>query len=362
MKYADEYRDRGRCRKVARMIYDIAEKSSYKIMEVCGTHTEAIQKFGIRGMVPSTVELISGPGCPVCVTSEGYLKNAVALARDKDVMVATYPDMVRVPAGGTSLEKERACGADVRAVMSALDAVALAKSAPGRDVVFLGVGFETTAPGTALALMQAEREKVGNFFVYSGHKTIPEALDALGNRKDLAIQGFLLPGHVSAVIGVRGYARVLKKRRIPAVVSGFEALDILVSLYALVKAINGGFFILENEYSRIVRQDGNLRARTLLSKVFQKEDAVWRGLGVIPSSGLSLRKRFRAWDAAVRFSLAKDSRVDPNAGGCRCADVLTGKIKPSACPLFRKKCRPEAPLGACMVSREGTCRTYYDYR
>jgi hydrogenase expression/formation protein HypD len=362
MKYSDEYRDKDKCAKVAAMVNAAARERRYNIMEVCGTHTAAIRRFGIKEMISRNINLISGPGCPVCVTSDGYLKNAFCLAKNKKNILATYPDMIRVPAHGTSLEEERARGADVRGVVSALDAVSLAGENSSRDVIFLGVGFETTAPGTALALMRAQREKLKNFFIYSGHKTIPEALAVLGAQKDVRINGFLLPGHVSAVIGVHAYSSILKKTKTPSVVCGFEALDILVSLYVIVKAVNAGAFILENEYSRIVRKAGNVKARALLDSVFQKEDAVWRGLGVIKGSGLSLRKKYRAWDASKKFALAQEAAVSAGSTGCRCAEVLRGKIKPTGCPLFGKKCLPRSPLGACMVSREGACRTYYEYR
>ncbi len=362
MKYIDVYRDVKKCRKVAAMINGIARARRYKIMEVCGTHTAAIRKFGIREMLPPSIDLISGPGCPVCVTSDGYLENAARLSRDPRVTIVTYHDMLRVPVKGTTLEQERANGADVRGVISALEAVDLAKEAPAREVVFLGVGFETTAPGTALAVKLAARLGIRNFSVYSAHKTVPEALDVLGRQKDLALDGFLLPGHVSAVIGVRGYERILRKMKKPCVISGFEALDILVSLYELIRAVNRKDVVLENEYTRIVRRDGNPRARAMLNEIFQKEDAVWRGLGMIPESGLGLRKRFKDRDAARRFALPKE-RVCPSGGrGCRCADVLKGKIKPPQCPLFSKACVPGSPIGPCMVSREGTCRSYYEYR
>jgi hydrogenase expression/formation protein HypD len=331
-------------------------------MEVCGTHTAAIRKFGIKNIIPESIELISGPGCPVCVTSDGYLRNVGSLIKKYNVTVATYSDMLRVPFDGMSLEVLRAKGADIVGVNSALEALDVAKNFSRKEVVFLGVGFETTAPGTAIAVQMAQKERVKNFSVYSAHKTIPEALLALGRDKDLKLDGFLLPGHVSAILGLIGYRSVMKKIGLSSVVSGFEALDILFSIYKIVRSVNHKTCILENEYSRIVGAQGNPKAKKILEEVFEKKDGFWRGLGVIKDSELALRSRYKIFDAAKKFSLASEKETKERAAKCRCADVLKGKISPQLCRFFGKSCTPEAPLGPCMVSQEGTCRAFFEYR
>jgi hydrogenase expression/formation protein HypD len=362
MKYVEEYRDPVKVRRLADLINAEATRPVYQIMEVCGTHTAAIHKFGIRQMLTPKIRLISGPGCPVCVTSDAYLKNALELSRGKNRIIATYADMVRVPVGAGSLEKERSCGAAVHDVNSALEALDLARRHPKNEVIFLAVGFETTAPGSALAVEGAQKEHLKNFSIYSAHKTIPEALRTLGKDKDLSLDGFLLPGHVSAIIGVSGYRPVMKKLRLAACVAGFEPLDILLSVFKIVKAVNAGTPLLENEYARIVKEKGNERAKELLKRVFEPRDSVWRGLGILKKSGLFLRRSYIDFDAQKKFGLQDESRDQGLTRGCRCADVLKGKIMPSACPLFAKGCTPEAPQGPCMVSREGTCRSAYEVR
>ncbi len=361
MKYIDEYRDKNKVKHLADLINAEAGMTSYKIMEVCGTHTASIHKFGLRSLLSEKIRLISGPGCPVCVTSDGYLKNALKLAQNKNVIIATYPDMLRVPAGGSSLEDARSKGADIRGLNSALEALDLARVLPDREVVFLGVGFETTAPGTAIALESAKKEKINNFSVYSAHKTIPEALIALGQDKDLALDGFLLPGHVSAIIGVEGYRSVIKKVKLPSVIAGFEPVDILLAILKIIRAANSGKSLLGNEYTRIVTRGGNKQAQKLFRRVFIQKDSLWRGLGVIPDTGLNIKRIFRSYDAKIKFGLS-DERLDKSSGrGCLCADVLKGKITPKQCPFFAKQCTPLSPKGPCMVSREGTCRSYFEY-
>jgi hydrogenase expression/formation protein HypD len=362
MKYIDEYRDIKKVRKLADMINAEAVRPLYKIMEVCGTHTASVHKFGLRALLSEKIELISGPGCPVCVTSDGYLKNAISLAKHKDVVVATYPDMLRVPTEAGSLEDVRSGGSDIRGVNSAPEALELAVSFPKKEVVFLGVGFETTAPGTAIALETAKKEKIKNFSVYSAHKTIPEALIALGCDRDLALDGFLLPGHVSAIIGVAGYRAVIKKIKLASVIAGFEPVDILLAVLKIVRAVNAGTPILENEYTRIVNNDGNRLAKKLLNKVFVHADSVWRGLGIIRGSGLRIRRTFGSFDAQKKFGLDEERPDESLTGACRCAEVLKGKMTPKQCPFFAKRCTPLSPKGPCMVSREGTCRSYFEYK
>lgn len=361
MKYVDEFRDVGKSKKLASLINQTVCPQQYKIMEVCGTHTAAICRFGISAMLSERIRLISGPGCPVCVTSDGYLKNAINLAACKDTIVATYPDMFKVPVGDSSLEKCVSEGRDIRGVNSALEALALARSFPGKQVVFLGVGFETTAPGSAIAIKAALKEGIKNFSVYSSHKTIPEALAALASDKSLSLDGFLLPGHVSAIIGLKGYKSILGNVSIPSIITGFEPLDILFAIYKIISAINLKKPLLENGYKRIVKDGGNQKAQELLLEVFEPKDGFWRGIGVIGKSELGIRKKFEKFDAFKRFGLKNEDNDDALVG-CRCADVLKGKINPDECVLFAKKCTPQSPKGPCMVSREGSCRAFFEYR
>ncbi len=361
MKYVDEFRDVGKSKKLSSLINQAACGRRYKIMEVCGTHTAAICRFGIKAMLSKEITLISGPGCPVCVTSNGYLKNAVKLAEQKDIIVASYFDMLKVPVGLTSLEKAASGGCDIRGVNSALEAFELAKRFPEKQVIFLGVGFETTAPGSAIAIKAALKEGIKNFSVYSSHKTIPEVLIVLASDKSLALDGFLLPGHVSAIIGLDGYRDVLGRSCIPSIITGFEPLDILFSIYKVISAINLEKPLLENGYRRVVKDEGNQKAKELLAEVFESRDGFWRGIGVIRKSEFGIRKKFEKFNAFKRFGLKNEDNKSDTAG-CRCADVLKGKINPDACGFFAKKCTPQTPKGPCMVSREGSCRAFFEYR
>ncbi len=361
MKYVDEYRDTEKVKKLADLINSRLKKPAYKIMEVCGTHTNSIHRFGLKTLLSDKIDLISGPGCPVCVTSDGYLCCALDLAKNKNVIIATYPDMLRVPAKNGSLEIARSLGADIRSVSSALDALDLARADSGKEIVFLAVGFETTAPGTAVALKIAKKEKIKNFSVYSAHKTIPAALMALASDRDLRLDGFLLPGHVSAVIGLKGYRAAARKIKLPSVIAGFEPLDIMFAIYKIIQAANMNKPILENAYSRIVRDNGNPRAIKILKEVFIQKDSIWRGLGMIKKSGLEIKPAFRYFDARFRFGIKEDLGSDMPYRGCECASVLKGNITPHGCRYFGKGCDPEKPKGPCMVSREGTCRAYFEY-
>ncbi len=360
MKYVDDFREAEVCLAMARRINAAAADRSYRIMEVCGTHTAAIRRFGIPAMLSSRIRLISGPGCPVCVTSDAYLRNAFRMAADKNVTIATYPDMLRVPAGGISLQDLKAKGADVRAVNSALEVLEIARGSKDRMVVFLAVGFETTAPATGILVQRAYREKIKNVKVYSAHKTIPPALMSLGKDRALCLDGFLLPGHVSVVIGVEGYRRLMRSLRLPAVITGFEPLDILSAIGIIVDAARHRKVVLENGYGRVVSPGGNPKAKALLKEVFTSKDSLWRGLGVIPGSGLFLRKPYDSLDARRVFGLKEEAGYQAQGSGCRCAGVLTGKIEPVACRHFGKQCTPQRPLGPCMVSREGTCRAFFE--
>ncbi len=329
-------------------------------MEVCGTHTMAAFRSGLRSVLPPSIRLLSGPGCPVCVTDNAFIDLAIAVANTPGVCVATFGDMVRVPGSVSSLEKARAAGADVRVVYSAADALKMAETEPDRRTVFLGVGFETTAPGTAWTIEEAARRGIANFGVLCAHKTMPEAMAALLAGGELRIDGFLCPGHVSAVIGSKPYEFICRDYGVPCVVAGFEPGDLLEAVAALVRQVCEGRADVEIQYSRSVQPEGNAAALAHLERVFEPCDVPWRGLGTIPGSGLRIREAFRSHDAATWFPEIQvpPSREHP---GCICGDVLRGLRTPPDCPLFRRQCTPAAPVGACMVSSEGTCAAYYRY-
>jgi len=346
---------------VARLTDQLREAAGSRgrltFMEVCGTHTMAIARFGLRELLPSNVRLISGPGCPVCVTATSDLDVAVALARLPGITLTTFGDLVRVPASRTTLADERAAGADVRVVYSVADAVELAKQEPGRDVVFVGIGFETTAPTVAAALLDARASEVMNFRVLSLHKTMPGALRALLDLGEVEIDGFLLPGHVSVVTGTAIYEFLAREYGVGGVVAGFEAADILQALLMLTRQRSAA---VEIAYTRAVRPEGNRVARDLMERVFEPCDAVWRGLGIIPGSGLQLRDEWAQFDARRWYDVTVGAPVEP--AGCACGDVLRGALDPAACPLFGTTCTPQSPVGPCMVSNEGSCAARYRYR
>jgi hydrogenase expression/formation protein HypD len=330
-----------------------------RFMEVCGTHTVAIFKAGIRQLLPENVELVSGPGCPVCVTPNEYLDTGIAYSRKSDVMIATFGDMLKVPGSSSSLAKEKAQGADIRIVYSSLEALEIAEENPNKKVIFLAVGFETTSPTAAAAVLMADEKRLTNFYVLSAHKLVPPALRALLSAEDSHVDGFLLPGHVSAMIGIKPYEFLSEEYNTPAVVAGFEPLDILQSVYMLMKQIHDNTPKLENQYSRMVPKEGNAAACQILLEVYQKADAVWRGIGSIPDSGLVIREKYQAFDALLNIPIIVEATQE--ATGCQCGQVLRGVMLPSACPLFGKTCRPEHPVGSCMVSVEGTCAAWYKY-
>ena len=333
-----------------------------KLMEVCGTHTMAIAKSGIRTLLPENIKLLSGPGCPVCVTPGEVIDRVLELAMEKNVIITTYGDMVRVPGStpGDSLQRRRALGADVRIVYSPVDAVEIAKENPGREVVFLGVGFETTAPGTAAAVLTAKEDNVQNFSVWSMLKTVEPALRALIAMDGFNVQGFLCPGHVGTIIGEKGFAFLPEEYGIPAVISGFEAEDILLSVYMLLKQIAEGTPKTENEYTRAVSVNGNGLALKMMEECFKPRYDLWRGLGGIDESGLGLRAELSGFDAEKKFTVPAPEKPKPTA--CRCGEVITGRIAPADCPMFGKRCTPEDPVGPCMVSSEGACAAAYKYQ
>jgi len=341
--------------RLAERLRSFPARPGTKIMEVCGTHTVAIRRSGLQHLLPAGVKLVSGPGCPVCVTPDRFIDEAVALAR-QGVVVTSFGDMLRVPGSRSSLEKERAAGADIRAVYSPLDALQIAGES-GKETVFLAVGFETTAPAIAAAALKALEKKISNFSLLTALRLVPPALQAL-IAGDTGLSGFLLPGHVSAVIGRQAYDFLLE-RRLPGVISGFTAEDIISSLLLLLEMNNKDIYKVMNNYPRVVRDNGNEKSRAVLAEVFEAVDAEWRGLGAIPVSGLQLKPAFAALDSRRRFAIPNET-VRPRRG-CRCGDVLRGLIDPPACPLFNKSCRPDRPLGPCMVSSEGSCSAWVTY-
>jgi hydrogenase expression/formation protein HypD len=349
---------RARIKKVAR---DLPETT---LMEVCGTHTNALFRFGIRGMLPRNVRVISGPGCPVCVTPTGTIDLAISLAKQRDVRVVTFGDMVRVPGTYSSLERERARGARIEVVYSPFDMLRLARTEPQTVFVFLGVGFETTAPTVAMTIVRAEEEALPNIRVLSAHKLVPPALHALLSSPDLRVDGLILPGHVSVIIGSDAYHFVADKYRVPGSVAGFEPVDILRGILDLLEMRMAGTPGITNAYGRAVTSSGNRRALDVLDQVFEPEDSVWRGLGTIPDSGLRLRPHLAHRDALGLMDIGEVLRAElspKDESGCRCGEVLCGTVQPPDCPLYGVICKPETPVGPCMVSSEGTCAAYYKY-
>lgn len=338
-----------------------------RFMEVCGTHTVAIFRSGLRSLLPEGIAHLSGPGCPVCVTHDREIAAMLALAEKEGVVVATFGDLMRVPGpGGANLKEAKAAGAEVEVVYSPLDALALARTRPDRKVVFLGVGFETTAPTVAATVQMAKREGLGNFLVLPFHKLVPPALDALlaedsgGQAGDATgIDAFLLPGHVSTILGLEPYRFMADVYKKPGVVGGFDPADILQSLLLMLEMRKAGRPGIVNQYRRAVSDTGNPRAREILFDVFEPGDALWRGIGLIPASGLFMRKEYGAFNAWERFALALPDV--PEIKGCRCGDVLKGRLSPDGCPLFGKACTPARPVGPCMVSTEGSCAAYFKY-
>lgn len=351
--------DNERIGRLAAKLRAFPARPGTRIMEVCGTHTVAIRRAGIHKLLPAGVRLVSGPGCPVCVSPDRFIDEAVALAR-QGLTVASFGDMLRVPGSRTSLDRERAAGADVRVVYSPLDALASAEQT-GRETVFLAVGFETTAPAIAAVALKARERRVANFSLLTALRRVPPALQALtagAAPGDAGLSGFLLPGHVSAIIGRPAYD-FLAGRGLPGVIAGFGPEDIVSSLLLLLEMIGKGTKRIVNNYPAVVRDGGNEKSRAVMDSVFAAADAEWRGLGTIPGSGLELRPGFAALDARRRFAVRADSA--PPRKGCRCGDVLRGLIDPPACPLFNKSCRPDSPVGPCMVSAEGSCSAWVIY-
>jgi hydrogenase expression/formation protein HypD len=361
VRFVDEFRDAELGRAVAGEILSQVEPGRhYKLMEVCGGHTHSIYKYGVDDLLPANVELVHGPGCPVCVIPMGRVDDGIAIAHREGVIFTCFGDMMRVPGADGSLLDAKAAGADIRMVYSPLDALRIAKQNPGREVVFFAIGFETTAPSTALTLKRAKAEGVKNFSCMCSHVTIVPPLRALLESPDLRLDGFIGPGHVSTVVGARPFEFIPADYRKPIVIAGFEPLDILQAISMILRQLQEGRCEVENEYKRVVPYEGNLRALEVMAEVFElRPHFEWRGLGFISHSGLKLSDAYAELDAEQRFSVPGVRVADPKA--CQCGEVLKGVIKPWECKVFGTGCTPERPIGTCMVSSEGACAAYYNF-
>lgn len=364
MKYVDEFRRVAQAKELASAIASIADpKCRYRIMEFCGGHTHAVFRYGLPQLLPENVEYVHGPGCPVCVLPAGRLESLLRLIEQRDIILCSYGDMLRVPAAkNRSLQRLKAQGTDVRMVYSTQDALAIARDNPKHEVLFFAIGFETTAPATAVAIRQAKLEGLENFSVYSNHVLTPPAMAEILSSDDetISIGAVLGPSHVSAIIGSNAYKPLVEKYRKPIVIAGFEPLDLLQSTLMAVRQINAGECQIENEYSRAVSDNGNEKAQALMTDVFElREQFEWRGLGVLPDSALKIKKVYREFDAEQRFSMESVPLADIK--GCECAEVLRGNTRPEECKLFGKACTPDNPMGACMVSAEGACAAVWHY-
>jgi hydrogenase expression/formation protein HypD len=361
MKYLDEFRNPQLIAKAVDEICGLADpRRQYRLMEVCGGHTHAIYRFGLKDLLPPNIELIHGPGCPVCVLPMGRIDDGLAIAAQPDVIFAAFGDMMRVPGTHGSPLEHKARGMDVRVIYSPSDAIKLAQSNPGKHVMFFAIGFETTAPSTALTLLRARAEGLHNFSVFCNHVTIIPAIRAILDSPDMRIDGFIGPGHVSTVIGCRPYEWVARNEGKPIVVSGFEPLDLLQSIAMILSQLQKGESKVENQYKRVVPWEGNGAALRWMADVFQLRPYFeWRGLGFISQSALRIRESFAEWDAEQRFQVPGISVTDPKAA--QCGEVLKGVLKPSQCKLFSRECTPDNPVGSLMVSSEGSCAAYYNY-
>ncbi len=362
MKYIDEFRDKKVSQYLVEKILQTVKEKKQKItlMEVCGTHTTSIFRAGIRSLLPSNITLLSGPGCPVCVTPNHYLDKAIANSRLPDTIITTFGDMMKVPGSSSSLEEEKARSGDIRVVYSPLDSIKIARENPNKKIIFLGVGFETTAPLVASTILEAKEEGLSNLFVLSGHKLIPPAMIALLKSKEVNIDGFICPGHVSTIIGAEPYQPVAKKYGVPSVITGFEPVDLLEGiLMLLTQIVDGKKAKVEIAYTRAVKEEGNRRALSLMDEVFRIGDSQWRGMGIIPKSGFFIKDAFSDFDANKNIkAMVEETKEHP---GCICGEILRGVKTPNECSLFGKVCTPENPVGPCMVSSEGTCAAYYKY-
>jgi hydrogenase expression/formation protein HypD len=361
MRYVDEFRDPELITKASEEIRRLADPARhYRIMEVCGGHTHAIYRFGLKDILPLNIELIHGPGCPVCVLPMGRIDDGLAIAEDPNIIFAAFGDMMRVPGAHGSPFEHKARGTDVRIVYSPADALELAKKYPEREVIFFAIGFETTAPSTALTLMSAKAQGIRNFSIFCNHVTIVPAIRAILDSPDMRLDGFIGPGHVSTVIGCRPYEWIARNEGKPVVTSGFEPLDLLQSIVMLLRQLHVGEARVENQYKRVVPWEGNRAALKVMAEVFELRPYFeWRGLGFISQSALRIRDKYATWDAEQRYAVPETRVADPKSA--QCGEVLKGVLKPAQCKLFGKECTPEHPIGALMVSSEGSCAAYYNY-
>ena len=358
MKFTTEFRNS----EIARgLLTRIRQNSKQKVrfMEFCGGHTVAIFRYGIRQLLPATIEMISGPGCPVCVTATSDIDKAIALSQIQGVIITTFGDMLKVPGSRSSLQKARASGADVRMVYSTLDALQIARDNPAKSVVFLGIGFETTAPTVAASILQAEEQKINNYYIFSQNKLSPPSVQAILHSGDVKLDGLICPGHVSAITGSRAWDFIARDYGIPCVVAGFEPVDILQCVDMLVTQVEAHEAKVEIAYRRGVNREGNLPALKIMEQVFEPCPANWRGMGIVPDSGLKIRQQFEQFDAEHKFKIKTKPAAEPK--GCICGEVLRGVKTPLECKLFGKVCNPESPVGPCMVSSEGSCSAYFLY-
>ncbi|HEX4386400.1 MAG TPA: hydrogenase formation protein HypD [Myxococcales bacterium] len=362
MKYVDEFRDRAKALSLVAEIEQLVARIGrpLQIMEVCGGHTHSIFRYGLEGMLPKEIELVHGPGCPVCVLPMGRVDDCVAIANRPGMIFTTFGDAMRVPGSKKNLLQAKADGADVRMVYSPMDALGIARKNPDREVVFFGLGFETTMPSTALTILQAHAEGIQNFSIFCNHITIVPTMKAILDSQEMHLDGFLGPGHVSMVIGLDPYEFIASFYKMPMVVAGFEPLDILQSLWMVLRQIAEGRCEIENQYARVVADSGNAQALTAVGEVYElREHFEWRGLGSINKSGVKIRSKYAQHDAEAKYALPGVRIEDPKA--CQCGEVLKGLIRPAQCKVFGKSCTPETPLGALMVSSEGACAAYYQY-
>ena len=349
MKFVSEYRDKELVEKIVKEI-NLVSRKEIALMEVCGGHTMSIHKFGIPSLLQANIHLLSGPGCPVCVTSKKYIDIAVHLSKQPNVIITTYGDLIRVPGSDGTLDMSKAAGNDIRIVYSTIDALQIARENPDKKIIFLGIGFETTAPGTAAAIINAHKEGLPNFYVHSSHKIMPPAMEALIT-EGVKIDGYICPGHVSAITGSAIYEFIPQKYKLGCVIAGFEPTDMLQSILMLVNQIEQNDTKVEIQYKRAVKPEGNLIAKAMLEEVFEIGDEWWRGFGIIPNSGMAIREKYKQYDVASHFDINVPEPSEDK--GCCCGEILKGLKKPTDCKLFRKVCTPENPIGACMVSNEG---------
>lgn len=361
MKFVDEYRDINLVQKYSEKIANII-KQPWQIMEICGGQTHSIVKYGIDQLLPSEITLIHGPGCPVCVTNIGLIDQAIKIASLPNTILCSFGDMLRVPGSKEDLLNIKALGADIRIIYSPLDCLKIAQQNPHKEVIFFAVGFETTAPSTAITIYQAQQQNIPNFSVLIAHVLVPPAMETILSSNQCQVQGFLAAGHVCTVMGYQQYESISHKYKVPIIVTGFEPLDILQGIFLCIEQLENKEIKVENQYSRVVNKEGNKNAQLLMKKIFDTDDYFWRGIGNIPNSGLKLKEEYKEFSANNKFNLKLINYQDLENQNCISGQILQGIKKPHECPSFAKKCTPEQPLGAPMVSSEGACAAYYNYR